>query len=50
VFLVIMIGADLVDGRLDASDWALVTGLGVALWGPSVITAITRTIRGGGQQ
>lgn len=46
VFLVIMIAADLVDGRLDASDWALVTGLGVALWGPSVVSALARSVRG----
>ncbi len=50
VFLVIMIAADLVDGRLDASDWALVTGLGVSLWGPSVVAVIASAVRRGGQQ
>lgn len=42
VFLAFVVAADLVDGRLDASDWALITGLGVSLWGPSVVAVIAR--------
>lgn len=45
VFLVVVVGADIIDGRLDADAWALVTGLGVALWGPSIIAAL-RAVRG----
>ncbi|MEZ5409591.1 MAG: hypothetical protein R2761_16295 [Acidimicrobiales bacterium] len=44
VFLVIVVGADVFDGRMDADPWSLVTGLGVALWGPSIISAL-RSIR-----
>jgi len=46
VVLVVVVAADLVDGRLDASEWALVTGLGVSLWGPSAVVAIARGVRG----
>lgn len=46
LFLALVVAADLVDGRLDASDWALVTGLGLSLWGPSVVSALARSVRG----
>ncbi len=44
VFLVIVVAADVYDGRLDADAWSLVAGLGVALWGPSIISAL-RSLR-----
>lgn len=40
-----VVAADVQDGRLDADEWALVTGLGLVLWGPSVIGAIARSVR-----
>jgi len=46
LFLVLVVAADLVDGRLDAGEWSLVTGLGLALWGPSAVAVIARAIRG----
>lgn len=46
VVLVLIVAADLFDGRLDASEWALVTGLGLSVWGPSAVTAVARSIRG----
>lgn len=45
-FLVIVVAADVFDGRLDADAWALVAGLSVALWGPSAVAAIARAVRG----
>ena len=32
-----IIVADTYDGRLDAEVWALMIGLGVIVWGPSVL-------------
>lgn len=49
LFLVLVVAADVLDGRLDADVWSLVTGLGLALWGPSVVSAVARGIRGGGR-
>lgn len=46
VVLVLVVAADLVDGRLDASEWALMAGLGVSVWGPSAVTALARAVRG----
>lgn len=47
VVLVLVIAADLVDGRLDASEWALVSGLGVSVWGPNAVAVIARAVRRG---
>jgi hypothetical protein len=34
---VVIIAADTYDGRLDAEVWALMLGLGLIVWGPSVL-------------